>query len=493
MKRIVTAIVTALEALAIVLAGFVIVAVPTFVVWLDANGLTGDVTTLFGTVVGLWFFGHGVPLTLTVDAASSAALGLAPETLSFALALLPLGFTLLTIGLSARIGWRLATLAPPVALWGVTAGGVTFFVLSLMLSAFAPRPPVSLGVFEAALLPTLLSALGIGAAFLTRSIRDDAEWFARVRHRILSRMSDRRIWLQDGAMLGLRLTGYVLLALTAVTSFVFAIALSTQYVEIVTLSQQLHVDAIGIVALFLVNLAYLPTFLIWTLSWIVGPGFGLGVGSLVSPIATELGPLPSIPILGILPSGSNPWALAIVTLVVVSGLLGTVGLLRQRVVGGFGRPKMLELSVAFLVHAVLLGLTLAFVMSLATGAIGPGRLEEVGPQPWLVAAFATLEVLIGAAVGAWLTFVDWDRVAELSKTSTHSVRSTLAGRVSSTFGSRFRRNDVPDSQAGASLASQEAGNTSREAGADAPPTANAEQETVEIGEFEPWWPDDEVR
>lgn len=469
MKRLVTAIVTAIEALAIVLAGYVVLAVPIALVWLTTVGFSGDPASLAGLVMGLWFFGHGVPLSLTLDAATSVAFGLAPEPLSFIVSLLPIGFSLLTVSLSARIGWRLASVDPKIALWGVFGGGLTFFALSLLLSSAAPRPLVSFGVFPAAMMPTLLSAFGIGVAYLIRSLRDDVEWVARLRHTIVSRVKTRWLWLLESCLMGLQMAAYALLTLTAATSLVFALTLGINYVDVVTLSQQLHVDGVGLLALFVANLAYLPSFLAWTFSWIVGPGFALGAGSSVSPLATELGPLPSIPILGMLPSGSNPWALGIVALVVISGLLATVGVLRRRNTELRDRPTLAGIAVSIAVLVVTTALSVAFVMALASGAIGPGRLAEVGPQPWSVAGFAALEVLIGSVVGVWLTYLDWSRLSAVSAASARELRETLARGASAVLPARARANSPTGTQ------------------------EESENETVELTEFKPWWSEDEVR
>lgn len=489
MKRIVTAVVTAIEALAIVLAEVSILAVPLLLVWIFSYGLSGDPVSLVGLVIGLWFFGNGVPFSVSLDATTAASFGLSPEPLTFALSLLPLGFALLTVLLSARIGWRLASLEPKTAVWGVIAGGATFFTLGYTLSTFAPRPLLSFGVFHAALMPTLLSGLGIGVAYLVRSGRDDAPWFARLRHHALGMLQPRWEWVLDSALLGARVAAYTLVLLSGATALVLGVTLATSYVEVVTLSQQLQVDAVGAVTLFLVNLAYFPTFLLWTLSWMVGPGFALGVGSSVSPIATELGPLPSIPILGALPSGSNPFALAIVAFVIVSGLVAVVGVLRQDTQAGAARPRLRALAVSIGFAAVLPALVVAALMALTTGSLGPGRLSEVGPQPWVVAGFLALEVLIGTSVGAWLSMTDWDRVSTAAKSSASGLRETVGSRVQAVLPQRLIPKKSGD-KSGSAVVSEDKPDDSRMSDATHPAD---DGETVELAEFEPWWPDDEVR
>ena len=49
--------------------------------------------------------------------------------------------------------------------------------------------------------------------------------------------------------------------------------------------------------------------------------------------------------------------------------------------------------------AVLTSLAVAGLAALSTGSIGPGRLGETGPDPWLVGGLAALELAVGLIVG----------------------------------------------------------------------------------------------
>lgn len=413
MKRIVTAVVTALEALAIVLAGIGIIAVPVLLVWLFSYGLAGDPSQVFGLILSLWFFGHGSSLTVALDSSAALALGLPAVAVSAVFSLVPLGFTLFTAGLSARIGARMAAMKPSDAAWGAAAGGLTFFSLSLVLSTVVPRPPVGFSVFHAAIMPALVSAIGIGFGYLVRSIQDDAAWFVALKQWGFSRIPSKYEWMWPAGLMGLRIAGVALLGMVTASSLVFAVNLIAHYVDVISLSQQLHVDVIGTIVLFLVNLAYLPTMLIWTLSWIVGPGFSLGIGSSISPIAVVVGPVPGIPVLGAIPSSANAFALAIVLLVIASGAIASAAVLRTHRAAGGGRPNLKVMAVYALKASIAVGIVVWIVTSLAVGSIGPDRLSVVGPNPWPVAGISALEIFAGIALGSWLSFVDWNRVGEV--------------------------------------------------------------------------------
>ncbi|MEB4614235.1 cell division protein PerM, partial [Leucobacter sp. M11] len=124
-----------------------------------------------------------------------------------------------------------------------------------------------------------------------------------------------------------RLTAGTMALLIGLAALGFVLALLTGYVEVVTLSQQLHLDGAGLVTVFLLNLAFLPTLIVWSLAWFVGPGFAIGAGSSVSPFGTQLGPVPSLPIFGALPDGWGSLGLIAPILVVLCALIAALLLL----------------------------------------------------------------------------------------------------------------------------------------------------------------------
>jgi hypothetical protein len=45
------------------------------------------------------------------------------------------------------------------------------------------------------------------------------------------------------------------------------------------------------------------------------------------------------------------------------------------------------------------GIQLGLLAWWSSGALGPGRLHDVGPNPWIVAGLAAAEVAVAAAIG----------------------------------------------------------------------------------------------
>src|SRR5690606_30762586 len=126
------------------------------------------------------------------------------------------------------------------------------------------------------------------------------------------------------------------------------------------------------------QLAFLPNLVIFAASWLVGPGFAIGAGSSVSPIATQLGPLPAVPFFGALPSGDLAFGFVGLLVPVLAGFL-VAAILRPRLVESLDvdRP-LLWLIGTGAAAGVVAGLLLGGLAAVASGAAGPGRLGEVG-------------------------------------------------------------------------------------------------------------------
>jgi hypothetical protein len=126
-------------------------------------------------------------------------------------------------------------------------------------------------------------------------------------------------------------------------------------------------------------------------SYLAGPGFALGTGSVVTLGGSTHGILPAFPVLGAVPSGpagSAAWLLAAAAPVAAG--LAVVRVLRN---GAALREVWLRLG-GSVVGTALLGGAAA---GLAGGGIGSGRLAAVGASPWqfgLAAAAATAAVAV---------------------------------------------------------------------------------------------------
>ncbi|WP_236263167.1 phosphoribosylglycinamide formyltransferase [Actinomyces sp. zg296] len=155
--------------------------------------------------------------------------------------------------------------------------------------------------------------------------------------------------------------------------------------------------------LVLFQAAWVPTGLIWAMSWVLGPGFSVGSGTLFAPSAIIAGAVPSLPILGALPAGTWGPARLLPFLIV----LGAIA------IGWRHRGELTSLSLgralaAAAGGALLLTAGVAVLCLGATGPIGPARLAHVGPTTSSIIILCLIEVGLGLLTAA-LMIHPWTR------------------------------------------------------------------------------------
>ncbi len=130
------------------------------------------------------------------------------------------------------------------------------------------------------------------------------------------------------------------------------------------------------------------------------PGFAIGAGSQVSPLGTVLGPIPSLPVLGALPTGEMQYGfLGLAVPIVIAFLAGA--LLAPRITRDLASASPLrDLVITALVGGLAGGLLVAGLCAASAGSVGAGRLLVVGPDPLLVGAIAAVEFAFGCVLGA---------------------------------------------------------------------------------------------
>jgi hypothetical protein len=167
----------------------------------------------------------------------------------------------------------------------------------------------------------------------------------------------------------------------------------------------------GQAGITLLSLAYGANAVIWAAAFLLGPGFALGTGTAVRLTEVSVGPLPSVPLLAGLPDGPIGGAgvalLAVPAVAaILAGVLMTRRMSRPRPArpGDPPPPRRSPGWALVLGGAVLAGPTAGLILGLLAwfsgGALGDGRLADIGPGPWPVALTATVVVAVAAAIGA---------------------------------------------------------------------------------------------
>ncbi len=393
MNRLLTALFAAFEALLVVAIGIGISLAPLTVLWAVHYGFAPDWAIFWRASVDIWLLGHGTDITVTLDSDTAAGLGLVGAAETFTLTLAALGFTLLTLLLGVRAGRRVGETDHRAL--GTTVAVAVFALLCLGASLSAVHPLVEPSIPQAVLLPTLAFTIGltIGRLRTAKSTMDDSG-------------SSIRDWIDDWrpATRGIVATalrgGAAVVALViACASVLTAFLIMTGYAEIIALYEGLHTGILGGLAITIAQLALLPNLVIWAASWLVGPGFAIGAGSSVSPLATSLGPLPAVPVFGALPAGDLMFGFVGLLVPVLAAFFVAV-LLRSRLGASFDEEsRVLRLAITGVAMGVVGGVILGLLAWMSSGAAGPGRLAVVGPDPVQVALWAALEFSVAATLG----------------------------------------------------------------------------------------------
>jgi len=395
MNRRLTALFAALEAALAVGLGLGLLIVPLTFMWAFQYDLQVEWPVFYRAAADIWLLGHSVDLRIAAELP-----GLAEASEPFHATIGLLGVGLVTALLGVRSGRRLLeTDHPAIAL---VATLVVFAGLSMVVTLTAASSVALPSRPQGVILPTLIFAAGVafGAVVPGSYTRRRPP---SPRSGVATRASD---FVSDtvpeeivaGIAWSLRIGGMVTAGLFAVSAVLVAFLFAVGYTTVIGIYESLQAGVLGGAAITIGQLALLPNLITWTAAWLVGPGFAIGEGSSISPLGTSVGPVPSLPVFGAIPTAELPFGfVGLAVPVVIAFLAGA--LLRQRI----GRSPVGPSTRATLAigagSGVTAGILLGLLVWASSGAAGPGRLASVGANPLLVGAIAALEVGIAATLG----------------------------------------------------------------------------------------------
>jgi hypothetical protein len=350
-----------------------------------AGGLVGSARV----GLGAWLLGHGVPLGTSVGP----------------VALAPLLLTLLAAWRLSRAGVHVTRAigargngSPKAAATVAAAVGVAYGLLGALAAVAVDGPGMTVSAPRAGLTFAVLGALAasVGALRSTGAVA------------VLARRLPQPV--RHGARTGLVAALLVLAAGAGFTGLSVAIG-GGQAAEMIG---AYRTGVAGQAGITLVSLAYGANAAVWASAYLLGPGFLLGAGTTVSLTEVVLGPLPTVPLLAGLPEGpvgaTGAGLLAFPVLAgMAAGWMLTRRLVRARQSSArttAGRPPVPvgpgwpELLGAAALAGPVAGLLLGVLALAAGGSLGAGRLAQIGPVPWQVAAVATAVVSVSALIGA---------------------------------------------------------------------------------------------
>lgn len=177
----------------------------------------------------------------------------------------------------------------------------------------------------------------------------------------------------------------VLAILIGASFIALAFLIFTHISTFKNISIVLQPGIVGSFLLFALNLFYLPNLAIATLSFFSGTGFAVGAGTLVSPFTHDLGAIPALPILAVLPTSSSKWALIAIAIVIAVGALLAAWALSS------SSRALVQAFIFIIVSIAILGY-------LASGSLMTPAMSAVGVSIWKLTLSLSLEIGLGVAL-----------------------------------------------------------------------------------------------
>jgi hypothetical protein len=331
---------------------------------------TGAATSASARIgMGAWLLGHGVPVATPSDR----------------ITLVPLAVTVLAVWRLARAGVHAGRAAgahrSPSVRPAVAAGllvAVAYAGIGAAAAVFARSSDLEISPARAA---AMFGSLAAVAAVL------GALGHGRSGRRLLRRAPRVLVDAVRAAVAAVAL----LLASGAAAS---GIALASSGGEATQMLGAFGAGITGQLGITALCLIYIPNLAVWGAAYLVGPGFAVGVGTVVSPGDVLVGPLPPLPVFSALPTGEltgvGPVLLGVpfVAGLVAGALLARRPLDTARLVGSAG------------LSGPVAGVLVYLAMVASRGGLGSGRLAALGPTDSRVAFLAGGVIAAGAVIGA---------------------------------------------------------------------------------------------
>ncbi len=340
------------------------------IAWIAEPRSAAPLSAALRTGAAFWLLGHG------------GRLGMPAGTV----ALIPLGLSLLFAALLTRAGAAVARVRPS----GPRRGMLLVCAMAVAIPYALIAALVALGARGGGLQPSVWTA-ALGAFVIAAAAA--AIGGARAVPVSPAGTPAKPSPLRAVAA-GIGVAGALLLAVSAVVA---AIALATHVSDAAALARPAKAGAVGGFGLLVLQAALTPNAVLWTASYVLGPGFALGAGTLVSPTGVHLGDVPGLPMLAALPASAAPWPVYVLFLVPpAAGVLAGVVMIRRLP----RTPDLLRAGLLSLGVALAISLLAGLLAALSGGPVTRGRLGTIGPSFLQAGAAAALEVGVPTIVAA---------------------------------------------------------------------------------------------
>jgi hypothetical protein len=234
---------------------------------------------------------------------------------------------------------------------------------------------LSFSAFYAVLATTL--------AFASKSTAISPQWYlAPVFAFLIALFATMTVGARLSPSRSLRIASRLLALILGTSLIAVAILILTNFDQVKKITISLQPGIFGGVLLLILNILYLPNAAIALTAYFSGTGLAVGAGTIVSPLWHELGQIPALPLLGILPVAEHPLAL-----LGIAFFIG-VGALLAYLADGFELSGYVQTFIF-----VIAGLTL--LAYLGSGSLITAEMGAVGVSIWKFALSIFIEIGIG--------------------------------------------------------------------------------------------------
>jgi hypothetical protein len=190
-----------------------------------------------------------------------------------------------------------------------------------------------------------------------------------------------------------------------VAAAMLVVALAADLGTAANVLSQLKLDAGEATLFVLASVLVVPNAVLFSGSYLLGPGFAVGTGTIVSPTVVSIGPLPMFPLLAALPDGgpTSAWTPYLMAVPLVVAAVAAARAQRRHPTLRWEEAALRACS-----GGVIAGAAIGILATIAGGAVGPGRMRVVEPFASDVLVHAITTFGIGALFGG-LAMTWWQR------------------------------------------------------------------------------------
>lgn len=261
---------------------------------------------------------------------------------------------------------------------GAAASAATYGLVVLAAAGVTRGNEVNAGVGRPTLVALVL-ALACGGTGILRG--------ANLGPRLLGRVPVQARAAAAGALAGVAV-------MLTVGALLVVGSLVAHFSTAVNLAEGLHTGVVGSLLLAVIGMAVLPNAVLCAGAFAAGPGFAVGTGTAVAPGGVTLGVLPAFPLLAAVPQDTSArWLQGLVLVPVIAGIVAGLTALRRLPVARLGAAGLLG-GLAGLLSGALFGM----LSQLASGGVGPGRMQDIGPDVLATLAVCVVAGTVGGAL-----------------------------------------------------------------------------------------------